>query len=97
VLFDGRDMSAWTGAQGWEVRDGYAVCRSEASTRQCFGDCQLHIEWCSPTPVKGNSQARGNSGVFFMGFYELQILDSYDNETYVDGQAGRCTSSTRRW
>ncbi len=46
---------------------------------------------------QGNSQARGNSGVFFMGFYELQILDSYDNETYVDGQAGRCTSSTRRW
>ena len=57
-------------------------------TRQAFGDCQLHIEWRTPAIVKGNGQGRGNSGVFFMGRYELQVLASYNNPTYSNGQAG---------
>ncbi len=57
-------------------------------TKQSFGDCQLHIEWRTPAEVKGDGQGRGNSGVFFMGRYELQILDSYNNPTYSNGQAG---------
>jgi hypothetical protein len=88
VLFDGKDLSAWTGADQWEVKDGYAICRGDAQTKQAFGDCQLHIEWAAPTEITGAGQARGNSGVFFMGFYELQILDSFASETYIDGQAG---------
>jgi hypothetical protein len=57
-------------------------------TVRSFGDCQLHIEWRSPAEVKGTGQGRGNSGVFLMGKYELQVLDSYNNETYYNGQAG---------
>ncbi len=57
-------------------------------TRQDFGDVQLHLEWKAPNPPAGQGQDRGNSGVFFMGRYEVQILDSYDNDTYPDGQAG---------
>jgi hypothetical protein len=57
-------------------------------TKQSFGDVQLHIEWRSPAEVKGDGQGRGNSGIFLMGKYELQVLDSYNNETYYNGQAG---------
>jgi hypothetical protein len=57
-------------------------------TKQGFGDVQLHVEWMAPTPVEGEGQDRGNSGVFLMTFYELQVLDSYQNTTYADGQAG---------
>jgi hypothetical protein len=57
-------------------------------TKRGFGDCQLHIEWRTPAEVKGEGQGRGNSGVFLMGRYELQVLDSYNNSTYVNGQAG---------
>ncbi len=57
-------------------------------TKQGFGDCQLHIEWKTPAIVKGDGQGRGNSGVFLMGRYELQVLDSYNNVTYSNGQAG---------
>lgn len=57
-------------------------------TTQSFGDVQLHVEWATPLPVKGNSQSRGNSGVFLMSKYEIQVLDSYRNDTYPDGQAG---------
>jgi hypothetical protein len=89
VLFDGRDMSAWQGGEHWEVRDGYAVSRETSiSTKQPFGDCQLHIEFATPAEVHGSGQGRGNSGVYMMGLYELQILDSYDNKTYFDGQCG---------
>jgi len=56
-------------------------------TKQAFGDCQLHVEFMEPSPAKGEGQDRGNSGVFLMGLYEIQVLDSYQNKTYADGQA----------
>ena len=87
VLFNGKDLSAWNGAETWKVQDGAMVVGSNyVESKEHFGDCQLHIEWSAPTPPVGESQGRGNSGVFF-GPYELQVLDSYDNETYYDGQA----------
>jgi hypothetical protein len=88
VLFDGQDFSAWDNADRWTIKDGVAYTgRGMISSKQKFGDCQLHVEWSAPSEVKGDGQGRGNSGVFF-GPYELQVLDSYDNETYYDGQAG---------
>src|ERR1700722_2809546 len=85
VLFDGKDASQWA------VKDGAFICVPKsgyARTLQSFGDCQLHVEWASPTPPHGESQGRGNSGVFFgMGRYEIQVLDSYEAKTYADGQA----------
>jgi Domain of Unknown Function (DUF1080) len=89
VLFDGTDLSEWDGAQNWIVKDGYAqVNGGSITSKQHFGDCQLHIEWATPAKVEGDGQGRGNSGVFFMGRYELQVLDSFENPTYVDGQSG---------
>jgi hypothetical protein len=92
VLFDGKDLSQWTDAKGqparWKVEDGYmeVVAKTGAiQTKQKFGDCQLHVEWASPVVVKGESQERGNSGVFLMNIYEVQILDCYNNKTYADG------------
>jgi 3-keto-disaccharide hydrolase len=101
VLFDGRDLSKWahhgTGADSdklldakWAVRDGYFETGARTGslyTRENFGDMQLHIEWATPSVIAGNSQGRGNSGVFAMGLYEIQVLDSYENRTYADGQA----------
>ncbi|MCA9237781.1 MAG: DUF1080 domain-containing protein [Planctomycetales bacterium] len=88
VLFDGKDLSAWNGAENWKIVDGAMVVgQGEISTKQPFADCQLHIEWSAPTPATGEGQGRGNSGVFF-GPYELQVLDSYKSKTYFDGQAG---------
>ncbi len=94
VLFDGRDLSAWQkeggGAPGWRVADGYVEVVSGSGTietRRAFGDIQLHIEWATPATVSADGQNRGNSGVFLMGLYEVQVLDSYDNDTYPDGQA----------
>jgi hypothetical protein len=88
VLFDGKDLSQWEGGDKWTIEDGYAISKSGIQTKQGFGDCQLHVEWASPPEVKGEGQGRGNSGVYMMGQYEVQILDSYENETYYDGQAG---------
>ena len=96
VLFDGKDLSAWrsatrSGEAKWNVRDGYievAPRTGDIATKQEFGDCQLHIEWATPVEVKGEGQERGNSGVFLMERYEVQVLDSYDNKTYYHGQAG---------
>lgn len=89
VLFDGKNLSAWNGAENWKIVDGAMVCgKGDVRTKQGFGDCQLHIEWATPTPPTGSGQGRGNSGVFFMDTYEIQILDSYQNKTYFDGQAG---------
>ncbi|REJ87893.1 MAG: DUF1080 domain-containing protein [Planctomycetota bacterium] len=88
VLFDGTDMSAWEGGD-WPVEDGYFTPRSgHLSTCRGFGSCQLHLEWATPAKVNGQGQRRGNSGVKLMSRYEVQILDSYENETYPDGQAG---------
>ena len=89
VLFDGKDLSAWEGGDKWKIEAGAATAREGGiGTKQPFGDCQLHVEWASPEKVKGDGQNRGNSGVYLMGKYEVQILDSYDNKTYFDGQAG---------
>jgi len=90
VLFDGSDTSKWIGQDGevqWTVEDGYMeVTRTgDIKTKDSFGNCQLHIEWASPSEVKGESQGRGNSGVFLMDRYEIQVLDGYDNITYADG------------
>lgn len=95
VLFDGKEASAWKGkeggAAGWTVADGALTVKAGAgdiTTKQGFGDCQLHIEWRTPAEVKGEGQGRGNSGIFLMGKYELQVLDNYNNQTYSNGQAG---------
>lgn len=95
VLFNGGDLAAWRSADGtsarWQVRDGYMEVAPGAGaiqTARAFGDVQLHVEWASPTPADGTDQDRGNSGVFLMGRYEVQVLDSYGNVTYPDGQAG---------
>ncbi|MCA9083721.1 MAG: DUF1080 domain-containing protein [Planctomycetaceae bacterium] len=94
VLFDGKDMSAWEGGD-WRVEDGVAYSgKGNIQTKQSFGDIQLHIEWSAPTEIKGEGQGRGNSGVYLMGLYEVQILDSYENETYFDGQAGSVYKQT---
>jgi hypothetical protein len=97
VLFDGRALRGWHVADSaaiparWKVQYGYmqVVPHTGAiATDRAFGDVQLHIEWSTPTPATGEGQERGNSGVFFMGRYELQVLDSWRNITYPDGQAG---------
>jgi len=97
VLFDGRDLSQWVQQDKgkdvdprWKVGDGYMEVvkgRGDLYTREKFGDCQLHIEWASPAEVRGNSQSRGNSGVYLMSRYEIQVLDAWNNPTYADGQA----------
>ncbi|MCO6453913.1 MAG: DUF1080 domain-containing protein [Pirellulaceae bacterium] len=95
VLFDGSDLSAWENADNWKIVDGVMVSgRGDARTRQAFGDCQLHIEWSAPTPATGSGQGRGNSGIFLMNTYEIQVLDSFDNPTYFDGQAGAIYKQT---
>ena len=88
VLFDGKDLSALQGGEKWKIEDGAAIVQGgDITTKQSFGDCQLHIEWSAPVPPTGSGQGRGNSGVYLMDRYELQVLDSYDNKTYFDGQA----------
>ena len=94
VLFDGSDLSKWRGRDGepskWVIKDGYMESVRGAGyifTRGSFGDMQLHVEFATPSRVEGKSQGRGNSGVFLMNLYEVQVLDSYDNPTYADGQA----------
>lgn len=89
VLFDGNDLSQWNGAEKWQIKDGVATVHGGSITsKQAFGSCQLHLEWAAPAEVKGEGQGRGNSGIFLMSNYEVQILDSYVNTTYFDGQAG---------
>jgi len=92
VLFDGTNLDAWTSQDGearWKLVDGAMEVNGTGAirTRESFGDCQLHVEWSAPAEVVSSSQGRGNSGVFLMGRYEIQILDSYDNRSYADGQA----------
>ena len=88
VLFGGKNLSAWKGADEWTIVEGVATCHGGSITsREAFGDCQFHIEWSAPENIRGKGQGRGNSGVYFMSNYEIQILDSYNNTTYHDGQA----------
>ena len=95
VLFDGSDLAAWENADNWKIADGVMISgKGDARSKQSFGDCQLHIEWSAPTPATGSGQGRGNSGVFLMNTYEIQVLDSYQNETYFDGQAGAIYKQT---
>jgi hypothetical protein len=95
VLFDGTDVANWVNTKGeptkWIIRDGYMESvkgAGDVKTRQQFGSCQLHVEFATPSAVSGSGQGRGNSGVFLQGIYEIQVLDSYENKTYPDGQCG---------
>ena len=94
VLFGGRDFSAWTGRDGdaaWTVLGDAMTVKpgtGDIRTRRAFGSVQLHVEWRTPIAIAGESQGRGNSGVFLMERYEVQVLDSWNNRTYANGQAG---------
>jgi hypothetical protein len=94
VLFNGTDLSRWQNRKGepagWKIDQGAMVVVAKAGdiqTKEEFGDVQLHVEWATPSVVSGEGQDRGNSGVFLMGRYEVQVLDSYRSQTYPDGQA----------
>ncbi len=99
VLFDGSNLDKWimdkeSAPADWTVKDGYMEVPPKDKTvggyirtKDEFGDVQLHIEWASPAKVEGDSQGRGNSGVFLLGNYEIQVLDSFENKSYADGQA----------
>lgn len=94
VLFDGKDLSKWEHADKssakWKVEKGYAQVVEKTGniqTKQSFGDVQVHVEFAEPVPAEGESQDRGNSGVFLANVYEVQVLDSYQNKTYADGSA----------
>ncbi|MDB6075278.1 MAG: hypothetical protein JWO89_2918 [Verrucomicrobiaceae bacterium] len=93
VLFDGKDVSRFAGKEGaecpWKIENGeLLVAGGDIWTKESYGSCQFHIEWKSDPNTAGNSQKKGNSGVFFMDRYETQILDCYNNPTYADGMAG---------
>lgn len=103
VLFDGKNFDNWVSGKdgkspvGWTIADNAMTVKKgagEIQTKQEFESFQLHIEWRSPAEVKGNGQGRGNSGIFLQGIYELQVLDSYNNPTYVNGQAGSIYKQT---
>jgi hypothetical protein len=95
VLFDGKDLSAWEGGENWKIEDGVAIVQGgDITSKESFGDCQVHIEWSAPVPAEGEGQGRGNSGVFLMDRYEVQVLDSYENKTYFDGQASAIYKQT---
>jgi hypothetical protein len=101
VLFDGRDLSKWQasggGAPRWTVADGYfevAGGTGNLRTKDKFADFQLHLEFATPAPPRGSSQGRGNSGVLINGMYEVQVLDSFENQTYPDGQCGALYGQT---
>lgn len=97
VLFDGKNLDAWESGKKetvgqpapWKLEEGAVVVvpkSGEIRTKAAFGDVQLHLEFRTPAKVVGEGQGRGNSGVFFMDLYELQVLDSYNNKTYTNGQ-----------
>lgn len=101
VLFDGKDLSAWerkpaakdadkSPAPKWKISDGCVEVAPKSggiATKETFGDCRIHLEWATPAEVKGDGQGRGNSGVYLPGKFEVQVLDSFGNDTYPDGQA----------
>jgi hypothetical protein len=94
VLFDGTNLAQWRAGDGearWKVENGYmevAPGTGDISTVASFGDIQLHLEWAAPETVRGEGQGRGNSGVFLMGRYEIQVVDCFNNPTYADGTTG---------
>lgn len=100
VLFDGTGLSKWT--SGGRVAKWKATPASfgpekgsgDLQTRDHFGDCQLHIEFMEPNPASGSDQGRGNSGIYFFGMYEVQVLDCYENKTYADGSTGSLYGQT---
>jgi hypothetical protein len=92
LIGDRDDLSAWQMMNGapatWTMKNGVAETgKGIMRTKATFSDFQLHVEFATPSEVKGNSQERGNSGVFLLGKFEVQVLDSYRNPTYPDGQA----------
>ncbi|MCY4143485.1 MAG: DUF1080 domain-containing protein [Gammaproteobacteria bacterium] len=96
VLFDGSNLDAWVsvrgGTAGWKLVAGNSMetvrGTGDIRTKREFGSCQLHLEWKAPTAISASGQGRGNSGVFLLGLYEVQILDNFENPTYADGLAG---------
>lgn len=96
ALFNGKDLSEWESAKDggrakWKVEDGHMEVVKETGairTKRAFGSCQLHVEWATPAKVSGKSQDSGNSGVYLMSKYEVQVLNTYKNRTYADGMAG---------
>ncbi len=101
ILFDGKDLSAWENKDGeaaeWLVHDGVFTVKKgtgDIFTRQAFEDFQLHVEWLIPENISGENQARGNSGIFLQNRYEIQVLDNYQNSTYINGQAGSIYKQT---
>ncbi len=96
VLFDGTNLDAWKSrykegeGAAWKVENGYMEVvkgKGDIMTKEVFGDIQLHIEWSAPTEIVSEGQGRGNSGVFLQERYEVQVLDSYESQTYSNGQA----------
>jgi Domain of Unknown Function (DUF1080) len=94
ILYNGKDLSNWESVKGgpaaWTPMGEYFVVKPETGdirTKAAYGDCQLHVEYATPNPPRGKDQDRGNSGVFLHGLYEIQVLDSFDNITYADGEA----------
>jgi hypothetical protein len=107
VLFDGNDLSQWKNSNDtdknskadakWIVKDGVVTVDKKVGdieTKLVFGDFQLHLEWRTPVGIHGEGQGRGNSGIFLQGMYEVQVLDNYENETYVNGQVGSIYKQT---
>ena len=100
VLFDGKNLNQWVsvkeGAANWELKDNAMTVNGTGGikTKKEFGDVQIHIEWRTPSEIKGKGQGRGNSGIFLQNIYELQILDSYESVTYSNGQAGSIYKQT---
>lgn len=95
VLFDGTNLDQWINGDKWKIEDGIAIPQeTQIVSKQHFGDIQLHVEWSAPPEIHGEGQGRGNSGIYLMGLYEVQVLDSFNNETYFDGQAGSIYKQT---
>lgn len=93
VLFNGTSLSDWTDPEGkpsqWLVKNGVMVVnKGNIRTKREFSNVQLHVEFATPTPAKGEGQSRGNSGIYLSGLYEVQVLDSYQSETYINGMCG---------
>jgi hypothetical protein len=102
VLFDGKDLSQWVNAKtgepaAWKIVEGgleVVPKKGDIATKEKFGSCKLHIEWAEPADIQDSSQKRGNSGIFFMGRYEIQVLECFKNTTYADGMAGAIYGQT---